>query len=109
MIETWRIVLWRIVSYPNLNPKVGIRNMGGATPKTEEKQHLREIPLAPLRVRPLAPHGPSLLSSRPSPVPHRPAVIKGKPEVTCLVQIVQVDSTPLETMRNESTYLPNVA
>ena len=83
-----------------LNPKVGVSNMAGGTPKREEK-HPSKIPMVSLG--PLVPNKTSLAPGRPSLVPSTPVVAS-------LAQIVQqADSAPLETLRNESTFLPKVA
>ena len=83
-----------------LNPKVRVSNKAGGTTKREEK-HPSKIPMVSLG--PLVPNKTSLAPGRPSLVPSTPVVAS-------LAQIVQqADSAPLETLRNESTFLPKVA
>ena len=75
--------------------------MTGETAKREEGQHLPKIPMVFLR--PLVPNRPPLVLSKP-------AIAPSIPVVASLSQIVQqVDTAPLETLRNESTFLPKVA
>ena len=89
--------------------------MTGGTAKREEGQHLPKIPMIFLRPlapnRPsLVPHRPSLVPSIPTLVPSNPAIAPSRPVVASLSQLIQqVDSAPLETLRNESTFLPKVA